>query len=532
MLSIKNLKQLLEIAKELKKQLALATLFGSLGHLTVVFFTFLLTFIFLKNNWITSLLIIIVIILAILKGFFSYLEQLLNHYVAFKILHVLRLKVMNKFKKISLANFSKNNSGDYMTIINTDIEILEVFYAHTITPFFIYLIQSIVVSSFIGIFSTKMAFIALIFYLIMGIIVPILTKDKGEKYGNDYREKLKEVTNDTNEETYSIFETIQYNKINSVRKKLELETKKLTLSSYNKAKFLINLTFFNTVLYNLSIIIFILFATKYIDNKITIIAISAMYMVSFTPILYIGNISSTLSQTMAAGSRFLKLINTPVENDNYGNKVEFNELSINNLNFSYDNKTIINDLSFTAKKGEIIGIVGESGKGKSTLAKLIMKIIPIENNNIKIDGIDINNIDNKFFRENSSIIMQDTYLFNSSIAKNISLFDKNIDKNKLMNSLENTNMSEFVNNLEKKEDTIINEKSSNISSGQKQRISTARSLYNNSKLLILDEATANIDIFSEIELLETLNKIKKDKIIIIISHNKSTLSICDKIINM
>lgn len=534
MLSIKNLKQLLIIAKDLKKQLALATFFGSLGHLTVIFFTYLLTTIFLKisNDEKISYLIIITIIFALLKGLFSYLEQLLNHYVAFKILHVLRLKVLNKFKKISLNNFLKNNSGDYMTIVNNDIEILEVFYAHTITPFLIYVIQVVAMTFVVGSYSIELSFITLILYLIMGIIVPMLTKNRGEKYGDNYRNKLQQITTNSNEETYAIFETIQYNKINETQKKLEEETEQLTNSSYKKNNFLINLTFVNTILYNLSIILFIIFANNYLENKKEIIILCAMYIVSFTPVLYMGNISSTLSQTMAAGSRFLKLLNISNEKLNKGNIVDFKELKIKNLSFSYNNIPIIKNFNLTAKKGEIIGISGKSGSGKSTLAKIIMKIIPIENNKITIDEVDINNIDTNFFRKNSSIIMQDTYLFNSTLEKNIAIFDKKIDKKKLENSLKSTNLQEFVESLKEKENSIISEKSSNISSGQKQRISTSRTLYNDSKLIILDEATANIDIFSEIELLKTLEKIKNDKIIFIISHNKSTLSICDKIINV
>lgn len=533
MLSLSNLKKLLSIAKDLKKQLALATLFGSLGHLTVVIFTYFLTLTFLKNGWLAGLLAVLAFFLAFAKGFFSYSEQLLNHYVAFKILHVLRLKVMNKFKKISINDFSKNNSGDYMTIINNDIELLEVFYAHTITPFFIYIVQMTAVSTFIAFFDITLALYALNMYLLMGIIVPLATKKRGEHYGDDFRDKLQKVTNDSSEEVYSIFETIQYNKVNTTQEKFKKETAELTASSYNKARFLINLTFLNTIIYNASILIFIYLATERLENINIIIALSAMYMVSFTPVLYIGNIASTISQTMAAGSRFLKLLAIPNEEKNSGNKVTFDELTVQNLTFAYKDKNILENLSFTAKRGEIVGIVGQSGSGKSTLAKLIMKIIPLKNKeNILIDGVPLSTIDNDYFRNNTSIIMQDTYLFNSTLAKNVTLFEKKIDKDKLNKVLNNTNLATFVENLTKKEETIINERSSNISSGQKQRLSTTRSLYNDSKLLILDEATANIDIFSEIELLSTLEEIKKDKIILIISHNKSTLSICDKIVTV
>ncbi len=532
MLTIKNLKKLLLIAKDLKKQLFLATLFGSLGHLSVVIITFFLTLIFLNEGWIVTLLIFATILFAFSKGFFSYTEQLLNHYVAFKILHVLRLKVLDKFRKISLNNFLKNSSGDYMTMIMTDIEILEVFYAHTITPFLIYVIQTFAVAIFIAVFNVKLALIVFVLYIIIGFFVPILSKSRGELHGNDYRKNLTNINNSSIEEAYSIFETIQYNKVYTVKEKLKAETKSLTESSYRKAQFQININFLTTVLYNLSIIIFILFATNLIADINTIIALTALYIVSFTPILYMGNLASTLSQTMSAGTRFINLLETEEETEKRGKKVDFNNLTIKNLTFYYGENKIIENLSFVAKKGEIIGISGESGSGKSTLAKLIMKFLPVNDGEILIDGVDIKNIDTKHFRENSSIIMQESYLFNSSLENNVTIFDKNINKEKLLESFDNTNLTNFVSSLKKGTREIIGERSSNVSSGQKQRIATSRSLYNNSKLLILDEATSNIDIFSEIELLKTLEKIKEDKIILIISHNKSTLSICDKIVQL
>ncbi len=532
MLTIKNLKKLLIIAKDLKKQLLLATLFGSFGHLSVVVITFLLTSIFLKEGWIVGLLIIATIAFAFLKGFFSYTEQLLNHYVAFKILHVLRLKVLDKFKKLSMNNFSKNSSGDYMTMIMTDIEILEVFYAHTITPFLIYVIQTLAVTLFIAMFNVKLSLIVFVLYVIIGFFVPIFSKTKGELYGNDYRNNLTNINNSSVEEAYSIFETIQYNKVHAVKEKLKLETELLTTSSYKKAQFQININFLTTVLYNLSIIIFIIFATKLITDVNTIITLTALYIVSFTPVLYMGNLASTLSQTMAAGTRFINLLEMEESTEQGNKKVEFNELKINNLSFKYNDNVVVDNISFTARKGEIIGICGESGSGKSTLAKLIMQFLPVEDGEILIDNINIKNIDTQYFRENSSIIMQESYLFNSSLESNVTIFDKNINKEKLLESFDNTNLTNFVSSLKKGTREIIGERSSNVSSGQKQRIATSRSLYNNSKLLILDEATSNIDIFSEIELLKTLEQIKENKIILIISHNKSTLSICDKIVQL
>lgn len=161
MTSLKELKQLLAIAKDFKRPLLRATLFGSLGHLTLVVFTYFLALFFLtKITTIAVILFFIIFALAILKGLFSYTEQLLNHYVAFKVLHTLRVKVLNKFKKISIDSFTRNTSGDYMTIITTDIELLEVFYAHTITPFMIYIVQSLAVTIFLMFFSFKLAFIA------------------------------------------------------------------------------------------------------------------------------------------------------------------------------------------------------------------------------------------------------------------------------------------------------------------------------------------------------------------------------------
>ena len=312
-----------------------------------------------------------------------------------------------------------------------------------------------------------------------------------------------------------------------------METEELTRSSYLKNKFLVDLNVLNVVTYNIGVLAFIYVASS-LDNQFVTVSLVAMFIVSFIPILYMGNLASTLSQTMASGKRFLELMNTPEEAENSGVVVDFNELKVDNLTYRYADNTVVDNLSFDVKKGEIIGLSGPSGCGKSTIAKLIMKFISAENmeGNITIDGVDLRDIDNRYFRENSSIILQDSYLFNAKIKDNITFFEKDLDKEELDASLRKTNLRGFVDNLKRRENEIVGERSSNISSGQKQRLSVARSFYNDSKLLILDEATANIDIFSEIEVLKALEESKKDKITIIISHNKSTLSICDKVIRL
>jgi ABC transporter, ATP-binding/permease protein len=282
------------------------------------------------------------------------------------------------------------------------------------------------------------------------------------------------------------------------------------------------------------VLAFIYAATTSLDRPNMVLALVAMFIVSFIPILYMGNLASTLSQTMASGKRFLELMNMPEEDQNSGKVVDFNELKIDNLSYSYSGTPVLSNINLTAKKGEIIGISGPSGCGKSTIAKLIMKFISDEgmDGSITIDNVDLADIDNRYFRENSSIILQDSYLFNATIRDNINFFDKDLDKNRLSDALRNTNLKNFVTSLKREDQEIVGERSSKISSGQKQRLSVARSFYNDSKLLILDEATANIDIFSEIEVLKALEANKEDKITIIISHNKSTLSICDKIVKL
>ena len=531
MTKLKDLKNLIKIVNELKKPLSLATIFGALGHLSVVFFTLFLTLAFLEKGLTIYIFLILAFVLSFFKGFFAYVEQLLNHYVAFKVLHILRIKVIEKLKKVSLKNFFKNNSGDYMTMITTDIEILEVFYAHTITPFFIFLIQTVVISIFIGIFSIKLALITFVIYLIIGIAYPLLFKEKGQIYGDNYRKEVKNLANDSSEEAYSIFEAIQYQKIQEVKRKIEKRVENFIKASYKKEHFRFNLEFLNILTYNISVILFIYFANIYIENKSIVVALTAMYIVSFVPIIYMGNIASTLSQTMAAGKRFLNLMAEEEEREN-NKKVEFNKLEVKDLSFDYGKENIIKNINFSVEKGEILGISGASGNGKSTLAKLIMRILSYSKGSIKIDRVDINDINIRYFRENTSMIMQESYMYKATIEKNISIFEKKIDKEKIKDTLEKTNLLKFVNTLDKKEQERIEEKSTNISSGQRQRLSTSRSIYAKSKLIILDEATSNIDIFSEIELLKTLKEIKKDKIIIIISHNKSTLSICDKILKM
>ena len=195
-----------------------------------------------------------------------------------------------------------------------------------------------------------------------------------------------------------------------------METEELTRSSYLKNKFLVDLNVLNVVTYNIGVLAFIYVASS-LDSQFVTVSLVAMFIVSFIPILYMGNLASTLSQTMASGKRFLELMNTPEEAENSGVVVDFNELKVENLTYRYADNTVVDNLSFDVKKGEIIGLSGPSGCGKSTIAKLIMKFISDENmeGNITIDGVELRDIDNRYFRENSSIILQDSYLFNAKI---------------------------------------------------------------------------------------------------------------------
>ena len=517
----------------------LASFSGVLGYLLAINVTLFAGLAILKYfgvaiNISYQVLFSIIIISGILRGIVRYFEQYGNHYMAFKLLQIVRVKIFKALRKQSVVKLEEKNKGDLVSLLQGDIETLEVFYAHTITPFLIAFITSLIMVIVISLLSSiYLGLIALGAYLIIGLLIPFIFYKFNKNSGRSYRKKLSQFEEFYLDSIYGGYEIISQNKndvfINDVENKTK-ELIKLNKDLDNKNTIFTNIMNLLIVLLNLIIIFvgYILYQRGIIDSYYIIIAYVILTS-SFGPVLALANLPNNLSQTFASANRVLDIIDeNPVIKD--GNKeLDYSSLTIKDSYFNYGNKAILKGVNLEIKQKEIIGIYGPSGIGKSTILKLIMHFYELDKGSILLNDEDIKEYSLNSLYKNINLFSQTTYLFQDTIKNNLLIAKKDATMEELVEACKNASIYDYIMSLKDGFDTKISDLKNNISEGEKQRLGLARVFLRNPKLLLLDEATSNIDAINEGIILKSLKKYKEKMAIIIISHRKSTLNICDNI---
>ena len=475
--------------------------------------------------------IIGIVICAVLRGILRYAEQGSNHYIAFKLLALIRHKVFIKLRKLAPAKLEGKDKGNLISIITTDTELLEVFYAHTISPIIIAFITSVIMTIFIGA-------IALVAYFIVGVIIPVWSSNQGDETGQQYRDELGDLNSYFLSSIRGINDIIQY----GVGKERLDEINRRTDELETKQKFLLKQEGSNRAVTDTAILLcsmVMLFAGCIFYNKgqvdftQVIIPLIAL-MSSFGPVVAISNLSNNLFHTIAAGNRVLDLLEEEpaVEEVSGKETVEFADMKLENVSFAYDDEVILEDFNMEIKKNTIIGIYGKSGCGKSTLLKLLMRFWEVNNGAITIGGKNINEINTSDLRKMQSFVTQDTYLFNDTIANNIGIAKENATMEEIIAAAKKASIHDFIMSLPKGYDSKVGELGGNLSGGEKQRIGIARAFLHDAPMILLDEPTSNLDSLNEGIILKSLMESKENKTIIIVSHRKSTMNIADVVLDV
>lgn len=482
--------------------------------------------------------IIGIVICAVLRGILRYAEQGSNHYIAFKLLALIRHKVFIKLRKLAPAKLEGKDKGNLISIITTDTELLEVFYAHTISPIIIAFITSVIMTIFIGSYNIFLGAIALVAYFIVGVIIPVWSSNQGDETGQQYRDELGDLNSYFLSSIRGINDIIQYgvgkerlDKIN--RRTDELETKQKFLLKQEGSNRAVTDT---AILLCSMVMLFagcILYNKGQVDFTQVIIPLIAL-MSSFGPVVAISNLSNNLFHTIAAGNRVLDLLEEEpaVEEVSGKETVEFADMKLENVSFAYDDEVILEDFNMEIKKNIIIGIYGKSGCGKSTLLKLLMRFWEVNNGAITIGGKNINEINTSDLRKMQSFVTQDTYLFNDTIANNIGIAKENATMEEIIAAAKKASIHDFIMSLPKGYDSKVGELGGNLSGGEKQRIGIARAFLHDAPMILLDEPTSNLDSLNEGIILKSLMESKENKTIIIVSHRKSTMNIADVVLDV
>lgn len=483
--------------------------------------------------------IIIMIICAILRGPLRYIEQLSGHYIAFKILAILRDKVFKALRKLAPAKLENKEKGNLVSIITSDIELLEVFYAHTIAPIAIAIITNLIITIILWNIHMYYGMIAFIFFIIVGFIIPYTTSKFAKQSGVEYRSAFGDANSYMLDSLRGLKEILIYKngneRLNKIHNKsINLNEKQKTIKNHEGiVRAITDLTIMSSILVFLFVGSHLVYKGE-ITLSILIIAI-VIIASSFGPVVALSNLSNNLIFTLASAERLFNILDENPEVEEVFGDCDLNSLNIiyEDVSFKYDNrKEILKDVNINIKKGDKISIVGESGIGKSTFAKLLMRFFDVNKGNVTLGNVNLKELPTNTLRKNQVLMNQETFLFNESIEENIKIASINATHEEVVDAAKKASIHDFIISLPKGYETIVGELGGNLSSGEKQRIGLARTFLSKAEIIILDEPTSNLDTLNEGEILNAINHNIKDKTIVLITHRKSTEAITNKIFKL
>ena len=583
---------LIGLVKLLLHIMLAAIILGTAGYLCAIFLTILAGQVIVHGliaggAGSVKTIITVMLIIAVLRGILHYAEQYCNHFIAFKLLAIIRHKVFAALRKLCPAKLEGRDKGNLISIITTDIELLEVFYAHTISPIAIATLTSLIMVIFIGRYHWLAGLFALAAYMIVGVVIPMWNGRRGSQMGMEFRTNFGELNSFVLDSLRGLDETIQYDQGEKRKEQMSERSRSLAgmQEKLNKMEGT-QRSFTNLVILLASFGMLALTVWLYGKGEIGfegILTCTIAMMGSFGPVVALSSLSNNLNQTLASGERVLSLLEeTPMveeipgdvdirtdsdnessnifivsentDNDirNQKNSPEkekyisrgiltgrvknseniFSGAEAQHVTFAYENETILDDYSLKLEPGKITGIHGASGSGKSTLLKLLMRFWDVNQGSVSVNGEDVRKIPTRHLRDMESYVTQETHLFHDSIANNIAVGSPGASREAIIEAAKKASIHDFIMNLPKGYDTEVGELGDTLSGGEKQRIGIARAFLHDSPLILMDEPTSNLDSLNEGIILKSLREAAEKKTVVLVSHRKSTMNIVDTVFEM
>lgn len=532
--------RLIGLVRPLAGFMVLAILMGLAGHLCASFITIFGGFAVLNLIGINAPLSMgavfaCVLVFALLRAGLRYGEQACNHFIAFKLLALIRDKVFLALRRLCPAKLEGRDKGDLINIITSDIELLEVFYAHTISPATIAFVFTILMCLFIGSYHWALGLLALAAYLVVGIAVPLVVSKASGDDGLQFRTRSGELSAFLLDSLRGLPELLQYGQGEKRLAELNAQTDALS-GDEERMKRIAGRNSAATGMIILLCDLAMLFASTMLYGKGAVgfdgvlIPTLALFS-SFGPVSALAALGSTLQNTFAAGNRVLDILEeSPVVEEVTGQMpVTFTGAEAEQVTFSYGAETILDDLSITVPKQKIVGIVGRSGSGKSTLLKLFMRFWEVQKGRVTISGREISSVNTVNLRNMESFVTQETHLFHDSIRNNLRIAKLDATDGEIIAACKKASIHDFIMTLPQGYDTPVGELGDTLSGGERQRIGLARAFLHNAPFLLLDEPTSNLDSLNEAVILKALKEEKEDKTVLLVSHRQSTMRIADTV---
>ena len=527
--------RLVGLVKPLSGYMILAIIMGLIGHLCAAFITIIggqaiLHVLHPEGSMSIGVLFAALLIFALVRGFLRYAEQACNHFIAFKLLALIRDKVFGAMRRLCPAKLEGKDKGNLISIITSDIELLEVFYAHTISPICIAFLFTIVLVVFIGSYHIALGVLALIAYVTVGIVIPFVTSKVSGDDGIRFRTKSGALSGFVLDSLRGLSETIQYGQGEKRMADMNAQTDNLSRDEERMKRTAGG----NTAVTNTVILIFDL-AMLFLSARLTgfegCLITTLALMSSFGPVVALAALGSTLQNTFAAGNRVLDILDeSPVVEEITGmEEITFDGASARNVTFAYGEETILENFSVEIPKNKIIGINGRSGSGKSTLLKLCMRFWQVQQGEVNISGKNVDAINTTNLRDMESFVTQETHLFHDSIRNNLRIAKLNATDDEIIAACKKASVHDFIMSLPRGYDTEVGELGDTLSGGERQRLGLARAFLHDAPFMLLDEPTSNLDSLNEAVILKSLHEECADKTVVLVSHRKSTMGIADTV---
>ena len=532
--------RLIVLVKPMLPIMLAAVIMGVAGHFCATFITIFGGFALLRAAGLPSPVgtvgaaFVCILVFALLRGVLRYAEQASNHFIAFKLLALIRDKVFGALRRLTPAKLEGRDRGDLISLITADIEQLEVFYAHTISPVCIAVLCVLGMTGFVAGYHILPALVLLAGYLLVGAALPIWSARKGDRAAREYRQALADTNSDVLESLRGLRDTLQYQdtaaRAAGIAAQSDVLGEKQTAMKHREGVTVgaTNTLILLTALAVLAVSVSLYQAGALGAEGVLICTLSALS--SFGPVVALANLGASLTQVFASADRVLDLLDEqPVTADvTDGTDAAFAGAAAEQVSFAYGQEEVLHELSLTIPEKEIVGITGRSGSGKSTFLRLLMRFWDVSGGTIRFGAEDLRRVNTAALRRQESLVTQETELFDDTIENNIKIAKRDATRAEVEAACKKAALDGFINSLPKGYDTPVGELGGALSGGERQRIGVARAFLHDAPFLLLDEPTSNLDSLNEGIILKAVREECREKTVLLVSHRKSTMAVADR----
>ena len=531
--------RLVGLVRPLAPWMALAVVLGVLGFGAAIFLTVFGVYALVDLAGFPQTVgygaaLALVAVCGVARGPLRYGEQLCNHYLAFKLLALVRDRVFAALRRLAPAKLEGRDKGDLVSLVTGDIELLEVFYAHTLSPAIIAFVVSAGMTAFVATISPALGLLALASYLLVGVAVPYASSKASGMGGRELREGLGGMNAFVLDSLRGLRETLQFGRAAERSRELGERMDELARAEARlKGRGALAMSLTNGLVLALDVAMVLASGALCLSGAIApdgALVATAALMSSFGPVIAVANLGSTLQQTLASGGRVLELLDERPQTEEVDDGVDlgtFSGAAVRRVDFSYGGHPVLDDVSLRIEPGSVVHLAGRSGSGKSTLCKLLMRFWDATRGVVEVSGTDVRRANTASLRETQGYMTQETHLFAGTIGENILLAKPSASPEELAEACRKAALSGLIERLPRGLDTPVGELGETLSGGERQRIGLARVFLHDAPFVLLDEPTSNLDSLNEAAVLRALSEGRGDKTVVLVSHRASTAAIAD-----